>query len=307
MELHFQRLRQTTLLMPLLAVVWLLSGIQTAFAGNCDNPRYAAKNPDVCDPGDPGTDPPEETKVLRVTVYYGDEASANPSCVNDQPALDETCINTTFEVEGTVTCSSQVCDFARTNEDNELYLESGVNLGIPPSQLNLLALTSIRGTDIVPAYCFETQYGDVGDFMPDDPPTGFEQYDYPGLTLGTINGFFLRSPVVTTVDDPQKWWAHVWALSDDMNGYQRQYRFNFGGECNLDGDRCPLLREGDFEGDFGNGFAGGVFGANTNSRGDGQTCRCTVSSKPGCPDHVNMGDGVLRPASWITIEDITLD
>ena len=265
MELHFRRFRQTKPLVNFLAAACLLFGVQTAIAGNCDNPRYAAKNPENCEGGDPGTDPPAEKKVLQVTVYYGDEDSANPTdCDESVPTIGESCIFTQFTVEGTVTCSSQVCDFSRTNDDDELFIESNKRLGIPPSQLNLLALTSIRGTDIVPAYCFETQYGDVGDFMPDDPPTGFEQYDYPGLTLGTINGFFLRSPVVTTVDDPQKWWAHVWALSDDMNGDQRQYRFNFGGECNLDGDRCPLLREGDFEGDFGNGFAGGVFGANTN-------------------------------------------
>lgn len=280
----------------------------SALAGNCDNPRYASKNPLEC--SDPPPDPPGQKKRLKVTVYYGDEVTASPAeCETDENK--NKCISTTFEVEGTVTCSSQVCDFSRTNEEGGLFLTPNKPLGIPPSQFNLLALTSIRGTDIVPAYCFATEYDeDIGEFDPDNPPTTFEQYDYPGFTLGYINGFWLRSPVVSTADDEQKWWAHVWALSDDMNGVQRQYRFNFGGECtNPDGSRCPTLRDNnnsdpDFTGNFGYGFAGGVFGENTNQRGEGQTCRCTVSSKPGCPDHVNMGDGVPRPASWITIEDV---
>jgi hypothetical protein len=297
-EMNFTKLMGQVLVAICLGIFAL-----SALAGNCDNPRYAAKNPLEC--SDPPTDPPGHTKRLKVTVYYGDELTAAPGdCEAEENK--EKCISTSFEVEGTVTCSSQVCDFSRTNEEYG-FLTQGEVFGIPPSQFNLLALTSIRGTDIVPAYCFATQYDDgIGVFDPDNPPTTFEQYDYPGFTLRYINGFWLRSPVVSTADDEQKWWAHVWAVSEDMNGVPRQYRFNFGGECNnLDGSRCPTLRDNDFSGDFENGFAGGVFGENTNPRGEGQTCRCTVSSKPGCPDHVNMGDGVPRPASWITIVDVT--
>jgi len=301
----------TKLLTQSLIVLCLGIFAVTGSAGNCENPRYAAKNQEECGdpPTDPPTDPPAQTKRLRVTVYYGDEVSANPvDCTEAAPLADEACIYTTFEVVGTVTCSSQVCDFSRTNEETDLYLDSDKQFGIPPSQFNLLALTSIRGTDIVPAFCFGTQ--DVGQgesFNPEFPPVDLADYTEPGLTKGFVNGFWLRSPVVSTADAEGMWWAHVWAFSEDMNGVPRQYRFNFGGECNkLDGSRCPTLRDAEFTGDFENGFAGGVFGENTNPRGDGQTCRCTVSSKPGCPDHVDLGEGVPRPASWITIEEVTL-
>lgn len=275
----------------------------SASAGNCENPRYAAKNPEECadPPTDPPTDPPPVYKTLEVTVYYGDTDTAIPgNCTESVPTVDQTCIKTTFTVKGTVTCSSQVCDFSRTNEEDS-FLTGGVKFGIPPSQFNLLAKTEIRGTEIVPAYCFSTEHdSDIVNEKFD--PEVDNTYSVPGLTLNDINGFWLRSPVVSTADAPGKWWAHVWAHSDDMNGVERQYRFNFGGECNSISGRCPTLRDSDFTGDFGYGSAGGVFGENTNPRGEGQTCRCTVSSKPGCPDHVDLGENVPRPAAWIEIK-----
>ena len=221
---------------------------------------------------------------------------------SDDPGLKDTCVSTTFTVTGTVTCSSQVCDFEKSNESDPPW-SPNKPFGIPPSQFNLLAKTESRGTEIVPAYCFSTEHD--GDIVANTfDPEAHNAYAVPGLTLNNINGFWLRSPVVSTADAEGKWWAHVWAHSDDMNGVERQYRFNFGGECNSDGGvRCPKLRDGNFTGDFENGFAGGVFGENTNPRGDGQTCRCTVSSKPGCPDHVDLGDGVPRPASYIKITE----
>jgi len=119
-----------------------------------------------------------------------------------------------------------VCDFSRTNEESDLFLSPDLFFGIPRSQFNLLTLASIRGTDIVPAYRFETEYGDVSDsdpFNPEDPQNGCGTYQVSGLTLRPINGFWLRSPVVSTADAEGMWWAHVWAMSKDMNGVDRQY------------------------------------------------------------------------------------
>ena len=268
---------------------------------SCENERYAAKHPEECGIGN------VTVKTLEVTIYYGDEYTADPT-----NCLAPSCVSTKFTVEGTVTCSSQVCDFERTNESVPSWT-SGEPLLIPPSQFNLLAKTSIRGTDIVPAYCFETgDYPELAPpwFNPKNPPDGVDEYSEPGSTRANVNGFWLRSPVVSTADAEGMWWAHVWAMSKDMKGADRQYRFNFGGPCKYTdsgGYRCPTLRENsdddpDFGGHFEDGFAGSVFGENTNPRGDGQTCRCTVSSKPGCPEHVVM-DGP-RPASWIYIKEL---
>lgn len=302
MNLHFLIFRQTKFLTCLLTAACLFACIQTASAGNCDNPRYAAKNQDEC--GDP-TEPPGQEKVLEVTVFFGDMGAGDPLyCTNP-----DYCVPTTFKATGSVICSSQVCDFQGS-------VTTPTEFNIPPSIFNLLSMTKIRGTAIKPEECFDIPESGV--------PNGTNLYDYvePGSTKAkqTVNGeeidviwtddsgidrkltyeFFLRSPVVAGPD--QKWYAKVSAVSTDMAGVPQRYIFHLGGDCESHDGQCPALSGSDFEGYYEEGWGGGVFGTNTNRRGEPQTCRCTVSSKPSCPDNVDMG--VLpRPASRIYITD----
>ena len=294
-------MRVTNLLIQILLVFILGVFAQSVSAGNCDNPRYAAKNPLECD--DP--EPPGEQKILKVTVFFGDEsANGDPEdCVNLA-----NCVSTTFTVEGSVTCSSQVCDFEGAVTTDNVF-------NIPPSIFNLLAMTEIRGTRIEPERCFDIDTG-----VPSSPPDGSpaHQYTGPGRTKvgyeypddsGELQeltyAFWLRSPVVAGPD--QKWWAKVNAVSTDMDGVPQRYIFHFGGNCDLRAagtDECPSLSGGDFDGAFEEGWGDSIFGSNTNRRGEPQTCRCTVSSKPSCPRNVDMGS-LPRPASRIEIVDMT--
>lgn len=111
----------------------------------------------------------------------------------------------------------------------------------------------------------------------------------------------LRSPVVANPD--ARWWAKVRVVSDDMEGEVQNYGFHFGGLCDRTGSKCPPLSDLVDSGEYENGWTSAVFGSNTNKRGEPQTCRCTVSSKPSCPDHVDMGPDP-RPAAHIFIKDL---
>ena len=295
-------MRVTNLVIQILLVFILGVFAQSVSAGNCDNPRYAAKNPLECD--DPGTDPPGEQKTLEVTVFFGDESvNGDPEdCVNSAD-----CVSTTFTVEGSVTCSSQVCDF-----EGEVTPETQKVFNIPPSIFNLLAMTEIRGTRIEPEQCFDIDNGVPSDGSLEHQYTGpgstkaeYEYQDDSGELQELTYAFWLRSPVVAGPD--QKWYAKAYAVSTDMENVPQRYIFHFGGNCDLrpvGSDKCPSLSGGDFSGAFEEGWGGGIFGSNTNRRGEPQTCRCTVSSKPSCPSNVDMGS-LPRPASRIEIADIT--
>lgn len=126
-----------------------LGYVSPAFAGNCENPRYASKKPDECG-GEPPPPPPGQERMLQVTVRFGDENDYLTQPCDD----DDSCIDTTFTAVGNVVCSSQMCDFVGTVSE----LDSAF-FNIPPSLLNLLAMTSIRGTRILPELCFFTDSG----------------------------------------------------------------------------------------------------------------------------------------------------
>jgi len=290
----------TKLLSHILVALCLGIFAQSALADKCNNPRYAAQNEDDC--SDP-QEPPDQAKVLEVTVYFGDEGPGDPDICNTPD-----CVSTTFKAIGSVTCGSQMCDFQGEVIDPKVF-------NIPPSIFNLLALTEIQGTAITPEQCFDIPPGSVPD------GTFLFEYTEPGRTkaLDSEGGavtwtddagvereltyeFWLRSPVVAKPG--QKWHAKVTAVSTDMDDVPQRYIFHFGGNCDSHEGQCPALRASDFTGYFEEGWGGAIFGTNTNHRGEAQTCRCTVSSKPGCPDNVDMGL-LPRPASRIHIKDVT--
>jgi len=272
MNKWMERIMSKKLLLAGAASLMLLSG--WAFAGNCDNPRYAAKNPVEC-----GGEPQGEKKTLSVTVQFGDEYDNFIDC-----AASPSCAETSFIVTGNVECSSQVCDFVATDiGDTEPF-------GIAPSLFNMLALTSIRGTQLVPEDCFNIPLDGI-------PPT---EYDLPGYTKETVHKFTLRTPVVA---DSGSWWADVGARSTDMNAEVQNYTFKFGGQCDRSEGICPALSDASVDGVYESDARPGVFGSGTNRRGEPQTCRCTVSSKPSCPASVDMGTHA-EPAVRISVVEL---
>jgi hypothetical protein len=266
-----------------LSIFTLIALQSTAFAGNCGNPRYAAKNPEEC-----GGDPPGEPTTLQVTVRYGDQDDED-----DDEAFDNcpsaTCIETMFTAVGSVICNSQTCDFTGEVIDGPYF-------GIAPSVFNLLALTSIRNTQLEPELCYAIPGG-----IPINPPDGSngESYTEAGMTKEPVINFWLRSPII----DPGNWWADVTAHSTDMAGDDQKYVFKFGGQCDRSAGFCPSLSGVDFDGVYENGFVPAIFGSGTNKRNQPQTCRCTVSSKPSCPEHVDMGS-LLSPRAQIEIVEL---
>lgn len=267
-----------------------------AYAGNCENPRYASKNPVECaedPPPEPPPPPPGEEITLDVTVFFGDEGNGDPEDCDNQ-LYPDACVQTSFTAVGTVICSSQVCDF--------LGAVQAPFFNIPPSLLNLLALTEIRGTAIVPEQCFYGDQDESGNFT-GSASTKFDAIymdEEAGVARQGIYEFWLRSPVVAGADG--QWWAKVRTVSTDMAGVPQLYGFHFGGYCVQGGERCPTLASNDFTGDFNAGYTSAVFGTNTNRRGEPQTCRCTVSSKPSCPESVVIDP---RPAGRIYIKRVT--
>jgi hypothetical protein len=256
----------------------------SALAGKCDNPRWSGS--DECAP--PVTDP----VTLKVTVSFGEDSDAgDPANCSDYP-----CVETTFTATGSVICGSQVCDFSGT-------VAGGPPFNFPPALANLLAATSIGGTDILPHQCFDMLDSGPPYALPGSTKTTADDSDLvyqdeSGDFLGPgIYEFTLRSPVNSPPDG--MWWAKVRAISTDMEGVPQKYGFHFGGLCDRDNGICPTLND-DFAGAFENGYTTAVFGSNTNKRNvPYQTCRCTVSSKPGCPDNVDIEP---RPMAIITIE-----
>ena len=252
----------------------------SALGGRCDNPKWSGS--EECKP------PETEQVTLSVDVYFGDDGAGDPSdCTSD------TCSKTTFTATGSVICNSQVCDFAGTVD--------GPVFNFPPSLANLLAATSIRGTDILPHDCFDglnalPPYTKSGSTKP-----GYQYVDDSGTLGPGIYEFTLRSPVNATPD--AMWWAKVRAISTDMQGVPQKYGFHFGGLCNrhVNNGICPTLTPDDFDGDFEDGYTTAVFGSNTNKRNvPFQTCRCTVSSKPSCPENVDIEP---RPMAIISISE----
>lgn len=241
-----------------------------------------------CDDSDPGLttncDPPVGSNRFTITVRFGDEGDyAGSPDLNDfdyDCASSSSCIETTFDAEGEIICGSQVCDFLATVDtaDSPFF-------GIAPSLFNLLALTEIRRTTIEPELCFSI------------PSAPYYPFTLPGYTKNVVYEFDLRSPV-----DEGKWWAKVRAKSDDMAGEEQRYGFHFGGECNRAEGECPPLDGITVETPyvFGDGFTSAVFGSGTNKLYEPQTCRCTVSSQPSCPENVDMG-ALPRPAGAIFV------
>lgn len=181
----------------------------------------------------------------------------------------------------------------------------------------MLALTEIRGTAIAPESCFDIPATGVPDGITlyeytepgstkaktvvDDEEIDVIWTDDSGVDRKLTYEFWLRSPVVA--EPGQKWHAKVTAVSTDMANVPQRYIFHFGGNCDSHDGQCPALSGADFTGFFEEGWGGGIFGTNTNRRGEPQTCRCTVSSKPGCPDNVDMGL-LPKPASRIYVEEV---
>jgi hypothetical protein len=275
-----------------------------------DNLDCDDSNPDVPNPD--GCPLPSGGETFQIKVRFGDESDNNVGLpLGDKGALlylNDIGYRCCAE-NSTQPCSTKVCDFL--GEVDVSDLDNTEAFGIAPALFNLLRLTEIRRTLIEPWKCFDTEYEDGSDPLnipPPLPPADLDRkppgyYEEPGLTEDVVYEFDLRSPV-----GEGKWWAKVRARSSDMTMEDVQrYGFHYGGECERANNVCPPL---DAMTDpsttyvFDRGFTSAVFGTGTNKQGEPQTCRCTVSSTPSCPDNVDMGE-LPRPAGAIFVKRIT--